>query len=378
VTTTTVLIGALVAALLLAAAAVIALVRARAAADERVAEAVRRLAEGMQETMRDLAAAYEEARAPSGGTRHAGELAASLDLDEVAERTLAAAGSLPGVDAALIEVEGSDGHNVTATLGAQPDEAERAALRAPSDENLRALEVAYRYRLDDVDAASGALRSGVVVPIRAESGRVGTLGAFTRSATHRFGDDTVEELERLAFRAGPALENARHYAEARQLADLDALTGLHNRRYFHETLGRECARAKRYERKLALIVFDLDDFKAINNRIGHLAGDAVLAELAERVRAVVRSADIACRVGGDEFAVILPECGRRDAELLAERIARAITSRPLATAGTMYISAGIAELRREDGAKELFERADGALYRAKDAGKAQTYAANDA
>jgi diguanylate cyclase (GGDEF)-like protein len=374
-----VLIGALVAALLLAAAATAALVRARTAADERVADAVRRLAEGMHETMRDLAAAYEEKQAAGEERVHyTRELAASLDLDEVAERTLAAAGSLPGVDAALVEAEGTDGRPVTSTLGVQPEEAERATLRAPADDNLRAIEVVYRYRLDEVDSASGALRSGVIVPIRAESGRVGTLGAFTRSPTHRFGADTVGDLERLAVRAGPALENARHYAEARQLADLDALTGLHNRRYFHEVLGRECARAKRYERKLALIVFDLDDFKAINDRIGHLAGDAVLAELAERVRAVVRSADIACRVGGDEFGVILPESGRRDAELLAERIARAIASRPLGTAGTMHISAGIAELRSDDGAKELFERADHALYRAKDAGKAQTRAANDA
>jgi diguanylate cyclase (GGDEF)-like protein len=336
------------------------------------------MAEGMQETMRDPADAYEQGRASARQERYVGELAATLDLDEVAERTLAAAGALAGVDAALVDAERPDGRHVIATLGVKPEEAGRAALQAPADENLRAVEVVYRYRLEDVDAGSGALRSGVVVPIRAEAGRIGTLGAFTRSATHRFGDDTVDELERLAFRAGPALENARHYAEARQLADLDALTGLHNRRYFHETLGRECARAKRYERKLALIVFDLDDFKTINERIGHLAGDAVLAELAERVSAVVRTADIACRVGGDEFGVILPESGGRDAELLAERIARAIASRPLGTAGTMYISAGIAELRRDDGAKELFERADDALYRAKDAGKARTHAANDA
>ena len=70
---------------------------------------------------------------------------------------------------------------------------------------------------------------------------------------------------------------------------MDALTGLHNRRYFHETLSREVSRANRYERQLALMVLDLDDFKAINDRIGHLAGDGVLAKAAERVRDVVRS-----------------------------------------------------------------------------------------
>src|SRR5439155_13434760 len=117
----------------------------------------------------------------------------------------------------------------------------------------------------------------------------------------------------------PAIDNARRFREARQLADLDALTNLHNRRYFHETLARECARAHRYDRRLALVVFDIDDFKAINDRIGHLAADAVLAAVAERLQSVVRSADVACRVGGDEFAVILPESALADAEQLYRR-----------------------------------------------------------
>ena len=153
--------------------------------------------------------------------------------------------------------------------------------------------------------------------MRSDGSTVGSLSAFSRSAGQKLGEAEIEELERLAFRAGPALENARKYSEARALADLDALTGLHNRRFFHETLAREVARAQRYHRELALIVFDLDDFKAINDRIGHLAGDAVLAEAAERMLTVVRSADIACRVGGDEFAVVLPESNGEEAELLA-------------------------------------------------------------
>src|SRR5690242_16034807 len=101
-----------------------------------------------------------------------------------------------------------------------------------------------------------------------------------------------------------AQDEARKY---RLLADLDGLTGLHNRRYFHELLAREVTRAQRYGRELALVIFDLDDFKGINDRIGHLGGDAVLAETAARARGALRAADIACRVGGDEFAVLLPE-----------------------------------------------------------------------
>ena len=185
----------------------------------------------------------------------------------------------------------------------------------------------------------------------------------------------IRELEELAKRAGPAIENARRFREARQLADLDALTGLHNRRYFHETLAREVSRAQRYGRQLALIVFDLDDFKAINDRIGHLSGDAVLAETAERVRDVVRSADIACRVGGDEFAVILPESSTADADQLYHRLRGAVSSRPVAQAGRLSLSAGIAELLPDDDPTGFFERADEALYRAKELGKGQVFQA---
>ena len=168
---------------------------------------------------------------------------------------------------------------------------------------------------------------------------------------------------------GRRIDNARRFREARQLADLDALTGLHNRRYFHETLAREVARAQRYSRSLALVVFDLDDFKAVNDRIGHLAGDGVLAEAADRVRDVVRSADVACRVGGDEFAVILPESSLKDADQLYKRLEQAISIRPVAQAGRLHLSAGVTELRPDDDAISFFERADEALYRAKGAGK---------
>jgi diguanylate cyclase (GGDEF)-like protein len=100
----------------------------------------------------------------------------------------------------------------------------------------------------------------------------------------------------------------------------------------------------------------------------------VLAEAAERMLTAVRTADVACRVGGDEFAVILPESGREDAELLAARIARAVSSQPIAEAGTLHLSAGIAELRQSDKPNDIFERADEALYRAKGAGKGQAAA----
>ena len=371
-------IGALGLAFLIAVAAAVAVWRARSSADERVAEAVHTLAAGMQETMRDLADAVETAQTAGRAERFVGELAATLDLDEVTERTLEAAATIPGVEAALIEAAAPDGARLSATVGMPDEEAAKAAIQIPDNDNLRAVEISYRYRIDAVGASAALVRSGVVLPMRADGSSVGTLSAFTRSAARRITDGELDELERLAFKAGPALENARRYAEARSLADLDALTGLHNRRYFHETLAREIARAHRYDRRLAVIVFDLDDFKEINDHVGHLAGDAVLAEAAERMLSVVRTADVPCRVGGDEFAIVLPESGAEDGELLAARIARAIGARPIGAAGTLALSAGVAELRQGDGPSALFQRADEALYQAKELGKARTVAADGA
>jgi diguanylate cyclase (GGDEF)-like protein len=358
---------------LTAAVSAVAVWRVRNSADQRVADAVQQLAAGMQETIRDLAQAVEIAQS-SRADLYVGELAASLDLDEVTQRTLEAASTIEGVEAALLDAEAQEGSRLNAAVGMPIEEAAKSAVQLPDNDNLRAVEIVYRYRIDDVESSASRVRSGVVLPMRSDGAAVGSLSAFSRSAGN-LGEAQIDELERLAIRAGPALQNARKYAEARALADLDALTGLHNRRFFHETLAREVARAQRYQRRLSLIVLDLDDFKAINDRVGHLAGDAVLAEAAERMLSVVRTADFACRVGGDEFGVVLPESTIGEAELLAGRIARAINSRPIASAGIVNLSAGVAELRPADRPTDLFERADEALYRAKELGKAQTHVA---
>ena len=302
--------------------------------------------------MAQLNERVERAEENSRRWRVLADLSASIDLDEVLSKTLEAAGAVPGADAALVAMESPDGKPLVVALGLSAEEAERQAATGPPDG-----------------------RQARSVPLTGEGGRFGYLTVFSRSAADALDERVLAELEALAERAGPALDNARRYGEARQLADLDDLTGLHNRRYFHETLAREVARAQRYDRRLALIVFDLDDFKAVNDRIGHLAGDSVLADAAERVRDVVRSADIACRVGGDEFAVILPESTLADADQLYRRIQAAVSARPLALVGKLHLSAGVAELRSEDDGTSLFERADAALYRAKNAGKDQIVAA---
>jgi diguanylate cyclase (GGDEF)-like protein len=342
--------------------------RSAGGADARAEDVVRTLEGRMGELARELEQAVERAEAESRRNRFLGEIAGTIDLDEVLARTLEAAEALAGTDAALVRLDSQEGKSVVATLGLSAEEAERQAIAGPPDRHeARAIELGYRYA--ETVEGEELVRGGLAVPLVAESARIGYLTVFTRSPGRRFQDDDVLGLEGLAERAAPAIENARRFREARQLADLDALTGLHNRRYFHETLAREIARAQRYGRGLSLVVLDLDDFKEVNDRIGHLGGDAVLAEAAERLREVVRSADVACRVGGDEFAVIVPEAGLEDARELVVRIQRAISSRPLGNAGRVRISAGVADLRAEDDPVSLFQRADERLYAAKLAGK---------
>jgi diguanylate cyclase (GGDEF)-like protein len=342
--------------------------RAGRRADARVHEVVRALEERTLDLAEDLERAVERAEAERRRNRFLGEIAGSIDLDDVLTRTLAAADALPATDAALIRIDSGPGKPAVAALGLSTEEAERQAVAGPPDRReARAVELGYRYP-EEVEGQL-LIRRGLAVPLMFEDRRLGYLTVFTRSTERRFDEVDVRRLEELADCAAPAIENAHRFREARELADLDALTGLHNRRYFHETLAREISRAQRYGRGLALVVLDLDDFKDVNDRIGHLAGDAVLAETAARLREVVRSADIACRVGGDEFAVIAPEVGLEDAHELVERIQRAMSSRPLGSAGPVRISAGIAELNIEDDGVTLFERADERLYAAKQSRK---------
>ena len=369
-------LGAVVVALVFAAVVIVAL---RRRPDGPVAAS-----EGGDghEDRHELARALADARDEARRARELGEIGATIDLDDVLTRSLDTAQRLPGIDAALIVLPqaggGEDGEPLVATAGMSAEVAvHQPIVGPPNGQAERAVRIAYRYTREEAEADGDLIRGGVSIPIRDGDGeRVGTLAVFWRGHDRDPSDRELALLEELAAHAGPAIENARRFREARQLADLDALTSLHNRRYFHETLARECARAHRYDRRLALVIFDIDDFKAINDRSGHLAGDAVLAAVAERLQSVVRSADVACRIGGDEFAVILPESSLRDAEQLYRRVQSAVGSRPLGPFERIHLSAGIAELRPDEDAKLFFERADEALYRAKETGKGRFSAAD--
>jgi diguanylate cyclase (GGDEF)-like protein len=170
-----------------------------------------------------------------------------------------------------------------------------------------------------------------------------------------------------------AVRNAQLFADVRDHSVKDELTGCYNRVYAMEALETELARSKRNGQPVSVVLFDVDDFKGINDRYGHLCGDTVLAAVGQRIRQVLRRSDVRCRYGGDEFLVVLPETGddgaARVAEWLRGEIEQIVTV-PSGERLAVTISAGTATV--QNGALQLIEvieRADRALYEAKAQGR---------
>jgi two-component system, cell cycle response regulator len=165
------------------------------------------------------------------------------------------------------------------------------------------------------------------------------------------------------------------HQEAQRLSVTDALTGLGNYRSFQQILSREIERAARFERSLGLLMLDLDLFKSVNDVHGHQVGNAVLVEVAERLRTEVREVDVVARYGGEEFAVILPESDSDGSGHTAERICRAMRARPFAVGDlelTVTVSIGVAVFPRHgQSGGALVRAADEALYAAKAGGRDQ-------
>lgn len=162
-------------------------------------------------------------------------------------------------------------------------------------------------------------------------------------------------------------------AELQQLSRIDPLTGVANRRYFFERAADEIARARRFGRDLSVIMLDIDRFKFINDRWGHAAGDGVLAGVCEAACAALRRVDLFARIGGEEFAVLVPDTDLEGAVLLADRVRQSVAARSMPVEGRsirVTLSAGVAMLAPgEESVEDLLRRSDLALYEAKNSGR---------
>ncbi|MGE5273860.1 MAG: diguanylate cyclase [Verrucomicrobiota bacterium] len=219
----------------------------------------------------------------------------------------------------------------------------------------------------------------ISVPLIARGSLKGALNIYRIGEDASFDDEEFELARWFGDAAALALDNAQIRARLEHLAHTDSLTGLYNHRYFHERLRAELHRAGRAQESLALVMLDIDDFKRVNDVCGHGEGDEVLQGIAAVLRATVRSSDVVCRVGGEEFAVILPACGSADALALAARLKAGLAEIATDASGQITLSIGVA-LGPEHAmnARELLACAEAAMMTAKAQGKDQVVVFHDA
>jgi diguanylate cyclase (GGDEF)-like protein len=223
------------------------------------------------------------------------------------------------------------------------------------------------------DALPPAISNAICVPFQVAPGQAGALHLL---ATERFGE---EELQASIWRAQafadtlrPSLANLHLRATLREQAERDGMTNLFNRRYFDDALSREISRAERGRDRLTLAIFDIDYFKSFNDAYGHEAGDEVIRTVARQLLSFVRSYDVACRIGGEELALLMPDAPLANAAVrldqLREQIARQRTQHQGVELPAITVSVGVAGLESGD-AGDLLRRADLALYASKNAGR---------
>lgn len=291
-------------------------------------------------------------------------MAAANDPAETTQRTLLSGGPhRPAPRSACVVVIHGEGLGRRADIESEPilvgrsQEADLVvAHKSVSREHCRIWRDGNDYRIRDLGATN----------------RTRVNEAPVEEALLHDGDHIVVGESILKFISQTSVE-ASYHEEIYQLATHDMLTELYNRRHFIEMADKEIARALRHQRPLALCIVDVDLFKPINDRHGHIAGDEVLRQIASLVRQHVRSEDIAARIGGEEFAVMLPESDAAVASQFAERLRHAVADTGFAPGGEaqrITVSIGISTLADTRTSRpSLMAAADAALYRAKDGGR---------
>jgi diguanylate cyclase (GGDEF)-like protein/PAS domain S-box-containing protein len=211
---------------------------------------------------------------------------------------------------------------------------------------------------------------GVPLILRGEV--IGVLSAQADSP-NAFDPNQVRLVETIAQQTSIAIDNAKLFEKTQEMAITDSLTGLYNRRYFYLILDNEIERAKRYQSPLSLIMIDIDHFKLVNDKFGHLAGDEVLNSVSGISKKLLRQIDIMFRYGGEEFMIILPETNQEEALNVAERIRSTIAETVIQIikgSVKLTVSIGVSEYGEKYPApNEFIESVDSAMYDAKKAGR---------
>lgn len=297
---------------------------------------------------------------------------AALELEEDPEpmmRTLELARERTAADGAIALVTGGGGTPIVATVGLSESETNHIArMGFPDYRGARAIEVAFSGDLVGPDGLE-PVRAGLVMPLLGDEAPNSLLGVLTRDRSRRFSEDDVDALHSLVEQARPPISRALNLRQTDVVPELDMLTNLLDRQSFPSVVDREILRARLANHPLSLLVLDVDRLTALNARIGILAADGVLLELAKRLRAVVHRLDYTFRLGGGRFAVVRPGSEGADARELYESLRLELEGHPIGDAGVVSISGGVAELLTRDDAESFVARAESALGHAKRAGR---------
>jgi diguanylate cyclase (GGDEF)-like protein len=212
----------------------------------------------------------------------------------------------------------------------------------------------------------------ITVPLIARDLVKGMLNIYRLGEDACFSDDEFELTRRFADAAALALDNAQIRTRLEYQAQTDSLTGLYNHRHFHDRLRAELTRASRARDSVAVLMLDIDDFKRVNDVYGHGVGDQVLRDLADLLRGALRGSDVVCRLGGEEFGVVMPSCDAGDALNLGRRLTDSLDQADFGPAGKITISVGISQgPQHAMNPRELVACSEAAMMTAKARGKNQ-------
>jgi diguanylate cyclase (GGDEF)-like protein len=295
--------------------------------------------------------------------------AADLDSSEVMRLVVNRAQELTGARAGVIEVPEGDEMVYTVTTGdATPylgirlnRDSSLSGLALDVDQVLHCNDTELDPRIDRAASRRVKARSMIAVPLRHDGEAFGVLKVYS-AEPNAFGPEQVETLQLLTESISAQMAHASLFEVKEMESRTDALTGLLNRRAYEERLAIEAARSARYHHPLALAIFDLDGFKDVNDRLGHPAGDAVLQGVAAAINSS-RLTDDAFRIGGDEFALLMPQTWLEGAKVAATRVVTAIEEAELGDGGVTACF-GVASLSSGDGLA-LHDAADRSLLAAK-------------
>jgi len=311
----------------------------------------------------------------------------SLDLETILERALEQLESVFGMTRTFVLLLDDDARTLRVRAHRGQARVDVAGFVIAVDKGLtgaafrdrRIVNVADVTKDDRYELTAPDVRSEIALPLVTGDTPIGVL-LVSSPRVAAFGPDDEQVLALFAGQLSAALANARTYRAQREAAVRDDRTGLYNHRYFREVLDHELASAERHRTPLSLLLIDLDDLKGINDRHGHDVGDAVIARVARLMTGERRRTDVAARIGGEEFALLLPETAGAEALAIAERLRADAALETVALSGAMVtlsgatigftISVGVATFPDSaSDAPSLRRAADMAMYEAKRAGR---------